>query len=242
MRATRYLIPLAVVAALVAGCSSKKDGAAATPTTAPADNGIAALSATEIAAKAATALQNAPSVHIKGSITSEGETTTIDIKMSKHDGVGTISISGSTIEITKVSGDVYLKADANFWKNFAGDKGDLVATLLQGKYLKASTSDENLGALASFFDTSELLKATGTLSKGETKVVNGLNAIAVIDNDATGGGTLWVATQGEPYPLRMEATSGGGALDFTDYGTAVEVKTPPADQVIDLAQLAQLGG
>jgi hypothetical protein len=241
MRAARYLIPLAVVAALVAGCSTKNGGTTPAPTTAPPDNGVAALSAEEILAKAVTAVANAPSVHLKGDFTSEGEKTTVDIKLKQKDGVGTISFSGSTLEITKVGTEVFLKADANFWKTFAGDKGEMVATLLQGKWLKANLSDENFGALASFLDVNNMLKATGTLSKGQTKVVNGLNAIGVVDS-GTDGGTLWVATQGEPYPLRLESNAGEGALDFLEYGAAVEVTAPPADQTIDVAKLIQLGG
>lgn len=241
MRAARYLLPL-VVAGLIAGCSTKNGGSTPAPTTAPPDNGVAALSATEILAKAVEAVQKAPSVHLKGEFTEDGERTTVDIKLAKQDGVGTISFGGQTLEITKVGTDVYLKADAAFWKTFAGDdKGQLVATLLQGKYLKASTSDESFGAMANFLDVNEILKPTGSLTKGETKVINGLNAIGVVDNDADGG-TLWVATQGEPYPLRLESTGGEGSLDFLDYGATVEVKAPPADQTIDLAKLIQLGG
>jgi len=38
---------------------------------------------------------------------------------------------------------------------------------------------------------------------------------------------MWVATEGEPYPLRLDAGA-DGALDFTEYGATLNLTAPPA--------------
>lgn len=246
MRAARYLIPFAVVAALVAGCDSKSgNGGTGTPTTTPApaltDNGVAALAPSEILSKAVAALQAASSVHIKGDVTNDGQKIGFDLTLTKtKDGVGTLTMSGQTVQLTKIGTDVYMKADAAFWKQFAGDQGDLIATLLQGKYLKTSTSDTEFGSMASFFDFAEAIDLKGgEATKGETKSINGINAISLKESGSTSPSTLWIATQGEPYPLRLEGPPGEGAIDFTDYNKPVTIPTPPADQVLDVSKLKQ---
>lgn len=245
MRTARYLIPFAVVVALVAGCASKSGNAGpGTPTTTPTptltDNGVAALPASDILTKAMAALRAASSVHIKGEVTDEGKPIGLDLAVTdKKDGVGTLTMAGQSVELTKIGTDVYMKADAGFWKQFAGAQGDVIATLLQGKYLKASATDAEFRSLAVFFDLVAAIDLKGEATKGETKTINGITAIALTQKDSTSAGTLWVATQGEPYPLRLEGPKGEGAIDFTDYGKPVDIKTPPADQVIDVAKLKQ---
>ena len=241
MRAARYLIPLAIVAALVAGCDSKGKGGTVTPTT-PAvvlsDNGIAAMSAQQILDKAMTALKTAKSVHIKGDIKTDEGLISLDLTLTdKKDGVGSMAMGGQKVELTRIGTDIYMKADAGFWKQFAGDQGGVIATLLAGKYLKATTSDGEFGSLASFFDFAEGIELDGEATKGETKAINGINAIAVKESGGTSPGTVWIATQGEPYPLRLEGPPGEGAIDFTDYNKPVDIKAPPADQVIDVSKL-----
>jgi len=241
MRAARYLIPLAIVAALVAGCDSKGKGGTVTPTT-PAvvlsDNGIAAMSAQQILDKAMTALKTAKSVHIKGDIKTDEGLISLDLTLTdKKDGVGSMSMAGQKVELTKIGTDIYMKADAEFWKQFAGDQGGVIATLLAGKYLKATTSDGEFGSMASFFDFTESLELDGEATKGETKAINGINAISVKEAGGTSPGTVWIATQGEPFPLRLEGPPGEGAIDFTDYNKPVDIKAPPADQVIDVSKL-----
>jgi hypothetical protein len=241
MRATRHLIPFAIVAALVSGCGSQGGNAGtptATPTPTPSDNGIAALPAADILTKAVTALKGASSVHINGQITTGGKTIGLDLKVTdKNLGVGTLTMDGQTVELTRTGTNVYMKADAAFWKQFAGDKGDVIATLLQGKYLKASTTDATYGQLAGFFDLVDQMDLTGEATKGETKTINGTPAISLVEKGGDSPGTLWVATQGEPYPLRLEGPTGEGAIDFTEYNQPVDIRTPPADQVIDVSKL-----
>jgi hypothetical protein len=237
MRARLVLVPIALVAALLASCTTKTEPATS-PTTAAADNGIAALSATEILAKAVTALTNAKSVHIKGDFISDGDTMKADILIHGRDGKASIETGGKTIEVIRVGTDGYFKASAEFLSLLIppGTQGapspDQLA-LLKDKYIKVPAGNAMFAAFASGIEPSELLKATGTVSKGEAKVVNGVPTITLVDDDAKDGGKLYIATTGEPYPIRLEHVAGGSGLDFAEYGAAVEIKAPPAEQVFD---------
>src|SRR5262249_15669843 len=66
---TRFIIaPVALAGVFLAGCSSNTPPAAQTAaSTAPTDNGVAALPALDIMAKATAAMTAAPVTHFKGS-------------------------------------------------------------------------------------------------------------------------------------------------------------------------------
>jgi hypothetical protein len=53
-----------------------------------------------------------------------------------------------------------------------------------------------------------------------------------------GGGTVYVAAQGTPYPLRL--VKGSNRVDFTQWNSATIPPLPPANQVIDLSKLKHL--
>jgi hypothetical protein len=82
------------------------------------------------------------------------------------------------------------------------------------------------------------LSSHGKLAKGGTSTVAGQKVIAV--NDTTMGGTLYVATTGEPYPVEVaKAGSGGGRVVFDHYNQPVSL-TAPAD-AIDITKLQATG-
>jgi len=241
MRARLVLVPLALAAALLAGCTTKSNPQTS-PTTGAPDNGVSALPADQILAKAVTALTGAKSVHIKGEGVTDGDTVKLDLVLGGKDAKGMITSAGHTIEVIRVGSEGYLKVPSELLAAFIppGTPGapspDQIAALLKDKYIKIPASNAMFAAVGSALDPSKLLEATGTLSKGDAKTVNGVPTIAIVDNDAKEGGKLYVATTGEPYPIRMEDSGGGNGLDFTEYGATVEIKAPSADQVVDVSQ------
>jgi hypothetical protein len=72
------------------------------------------------------------------------------------------------------------------------------------------------------------------LGKTETKTVRGLNVVGVVEK--ANNETLYVATEGEPYPVQVQSDTGQGALDFLDWNEPVDVQAPPPDQVVDLSK------
>jgi hypothetical protein len=232
MRALRLLIPLALAAGFIAGCGGKPATPAPTATT-PSE-AFPGKSAAEIVDLAKAALAAAPSVHIKGTFLEEGKPMTIDVQYTKaHDGVGTMSKEGESFQIIKIGSDVYLKGDDAFMKSIIGDD-ETVAKLLKGKWIKGTGSD--VADMAAFFNIAdEIFKdVPSDLRRGDTGVINGIKALALVST--SDDGKMWVATEGEPYPLRLDAGA-DGTIDFTDYGATVDVKAPPASEVFDLSKI-----
>jgi hypothetical protein len=232
----------AAVLALGAGCAESDSGSsgATPPSPTPTDNGVANLPASQIMSRAQAALKKASSVHLKGKMASEGEQFTIDLRMSDKGGTGTMTQAGQTLQLLRIGTTVYIRADEDFWRTQTGS--DAAAELLKGKYLKGTTSDPKVASLALFTDAdkfvAELFSPKRTVTKGAKKTVRGVEAISLI-SPGKDGGTLYVATRGEPYPLQIASNtqSEPGLIDFLDYGAPVKLTAPPADQVVDTSKL-----
>jgi hypothetical protein len=75
--------------------------------------------------------------------------------------------------------------------------------------------------------------------KGGQKQADGRRAITVTKTGADGG-VLYVALDGEPYPLRIEPLPGAkdkGRVEFLDYDEPFTLKAPLASQTIDISKL-----
>jgi hypothetical protein len=218
---------------------SSSPGPAATTSPAPADNGVSALSAEQILARAKSALGAADAVHISGTGKDANTTAKIDMRYGDDVAAGSFVINGQRLELLRVIDDVYVKGSTSFWTTFADAS---VAKLLGGKYVKTSVSDPRFKELAEITDLTSaaegFLEPDGTITKGKATTVAGQPAIALVVKSATGG-TLYIATTGRPYPLSIEDDPGstGSKLTFTDYGKQLKVKAPPASQVVDASTL-----
>jgi hypothetical protein len=239
MRARLVLIPLVVAVALVAGCEKKSDpdpSASATPSAAPSDNGVAQLPGSEILSKALAAASSAKSVRVKGEITVDGDKIGLDLTVSGANGKGSVTAEGHTVELIRLNNAAYMKAGEEFWKMISGDDPQpAVAALLKDRWVKAPP-DEGFAEIFNLLDTGGILPEAGPATKGETKTINGINAIGLTDE--TGEAVIYVATQGEPFPLRFEGPAGEGAIDFTDWNAPVEITAPPASEVLDMSQIS----
>ncbi|HEY2768419.1 MAG TPA: hypothetical protein VGI76_09185 [Solirubrobacteraceae bacterium] len=199
-------------------------------------NGVASKSPSEIVSEAKTAADGASSVHVSGSIVNAGSTIALDMDLLKGTGgSGRLSQNGLSFELVDVGGSVYIKGSPEFYRHFAGGAA---AQLLQGKWLKAPANTGSFASLGSLTDLRKLLDSTlsshGSLSKGAPSTIEGQEAIGV--KDVTRGGTLYVATNGKPFPLEItKGGSGGGKVTFTNWNAPVTVKAPA--KAVDLGQL-----
>jgi hypothetical protein len=240
MRVARVLVPIAVAGTLLAGCGGQTDTgspapSAAATSTASSDNGIAALTPDEILTKATAALEKAGSFQMKGEMEENGDTMSVDLKFQGDDLSGTIGMAGSSIQLLKVGGQGYFKADSNFWKKNGGPQGESIAQKIGGRWVKVKPDDESFGELFSTFEVKKLLKADGTVTKGEPKTTDAGPAIALIDSSDQS--TLSIATAGEPYPLLMEGPDKKGQIVFSGFGSSFEAKAPAESQVIDMSKI-----
>jgi hypothetical protein len=222
-------IPLAAVAlvALLAGCGGGGGSSG---------NGEADKSASQILADAKAAARNASSVHVHGTINTNGRPLKIDLRIdSSKGGKGTLTINGSNVDLVRIGDTAYIRGSEAFYRQVAGPAA---AALLKGKWLKASAKTGDLASLADLTDMNtlfnEALKPEGTLVKGGESTVDGQKVIAVKDKNR---GTLYVATTGDAFPIEIARPSGdaGGSVHFDDWNQAVDLQAPQG--AIDLSKL-----
>jgi hypothetical protein len=221
---------LVLLVAALAGCGSSSSSSSSS------SNGVAAKTATEIVAASKAAADSASSTHVVGSIVSSGSPIALNLYLaSGKGGHGQVSESGLSFELIAVDGSVYIKGSPAFYSHFGGGAA---AQLLKGKWLKAPASNANFASIAAFTDLGKLLGAAltshGKLAKGATTTVNGQPAVGV--TDTAQGGTLYVATTGQPYPIEIiKRGASGGKITFSEWNAPVQL-TAPANS-IDLSQL-----
>jgi hypothetical protein len=217
---------LAITAPLaIAGC-----GAASS-------NGVAAKSPDAIVAAAKNAISGVKSVHVSGSVVASGVPVTLDLNLAAGEGgSGRMSQNGRSFQVVVVKRVVYVKGSDAFWRHFGGQAA---VQLLHGKWFRGPATGE-FAALAAFVTEpknlfKELSSGHVALAKGGTSTVDGQKVIAV--KDTSKGGTLYVATTGKPYPIKIAKTGSqnSGQVTFDRYNEPVSL-TPPANS-IDLSKL-----
>jgi hypothetical protein len=188
---------------------------------------IASKTPEQIVAAAKSAADTAATVHVAGSVVSEGKPLTVDMQLlAGKGGRGRITLEGLSIDLIRVAGAVYINGSQAFYRRVAGPAA---AQLLQGKWLKAPENSGNFASLASLTDLGKLIDTTlgshGTLARGPTSTVDGQKVVAI--NDVSQGGTLYVATTGSPYPIEIAKRGGsGGRIVFDRWNQAVTLTAP----------------
>lgn len=199
-------------------------------------NGVEKLAAAQILEKAQEAGGAAASVHVKGEVKQGAQGVGLDVRTKNTAGTGKVRSGAQNFEIRLVDSAVYVRGDKSFYTQFGQQ-----SKLLEGKWLKASKSNRSFAKLTAFFNIRQLLatvlKPGEKLDKASTTTIDGRKAIALQDGK---GATLYVAMEGQPYPLRVEAgprEKSSGRLDFTGWNDEVKVDAPPADSVFDVDAL-----
>ena len=142
-RARVRTLPALALAPAIAGCASSS----------PAGNGVASKSPARIVAIATAAATAAESVHVEGSILSEGKPISLNMELdAEKGGQGQVTLGDLSIDLVNVDRAVYVKAGSAFYSRFAGPAA---ARVLQGKWLRGSDVS---GPLASFTSLTELRK------------------------------------------------------------------------------------
>ncbi|HWF73443.1 MAG TPA: hypothetical protein VG186_08870 [Solirubrobacteraceae bacterium] len=193
-------------------------------------NGVASKSANEIVTSALAAINTAKSAHIAGNVVSGTSPITLNLDLvSGQGGKGQMSEGGLGFQIEVIKHEVYINGSPAFWKHFGGAAA---AQVFKGKWLKAPAS----GQFASLAQLSNLhallatvLSTHGALTKTGTTTINGVSAVGV--RDTTNGGTLYVATTGQPYPIEILKQGGqGGRITLGNFDQSVSL-SPPANAI-----------
>jgi hypothetical protein len=219
------LLGLVLLAGVLGACGSSSSG-----------NGVAAKAPTDIVAATKVAADAATSVHVSGSIVSGGSPITLDMDLlAGKGGRGQLTENGLGFELIQTGGTVYIKGSAAFYRHIGGTAA---AQLLQGKWLKAPTTSSDFASISSLTELRQLIDTTlanhGTLAKGGATTVKGQQVVGV--TDTTKGGTLYVATTGQPYPIEItKGGTGGGTITFDHWNESVTLAAPA--NAIDITQL-----
>ncbi|MEU2433619.1 hypothetical protein ABZ611_29700 [Streptomyces sp. NPDC007861] len=249
-RFTAHTPVSACAAALVAAVLVMAGGSSAY-----AGDDIESLSAQQISERAKEALRGAASVHFvtEGSLNPAGTTSELDLRLDRDGNcAGTVSTGAKgSVEIVKRGTTVWMKPDETFWKSQVPGTGERAAELFKDRYLRGSTDDPVLSSMAEVCDLERLVKSVTDspdlrlpLTKGEKTEVDGVEVIPVIAKQAGKTVTMYVAAEGTPYPVRLDAVQAGegeASIALSDYGEPVPSATPPADRSIDISTLMERG-
>jgi hypothetical protein len=250
-RRTASAVAVAAVAAVaVSACGSSSSGSTSSSSassssgasssstssssSSAASNGIASKSADQILSTAITAAEAAKSLHVVGAIKNGGQSIGLNLTIVAGKGAsGTISEGSASFKLVDTGGSFYMQPDPAFLIKFAHSKA--AADLFKGRWLKGSSTDPSF---ASFGELTSIKTLMGSLTKGATSTLQGQSVIAL---KSSKGGTMYVATTGQPYPLQVSKNSGGqsGTVRFTDYNKPFTI-TPPANS-INIEQLEKSG-
>ncbi|ATL28321.1 hypothetical protein [Streptomyces formicae] len=226
--------------------SGKKDRVAAAKPKGP----FAGMSGGEIAEKAMKTTAGAKSLRISGDV-ADAETGLMSMDMALDTGgrcAGTMGMGDQGSMELRIPGrtTAYLKYDEKFLR--AQSKGEPAADvqaavdMLANRWTKTRTTSEDAKEISGFCDLDALLadfKGGSVARRGGTTTVEGTPAIKLTESSGKDKYTIYVATEGKPYLLRIDTTTGGGkpeTLTFGDYDKPVKA-TPPTGDVVDLDEL-----
>jgi hypothetical protein len=222
----------ASVAVGVAGCSEQESS----------DRPFQGQSADQVAAKAVTATRDATSVRMAGKVSANGQPLTVDFHVDTQKNCkGRMTVEQGSAEVIHAGQATYVKGDKGFWANASQNSAgqEKQAQALSGRWVKVPVGDaqttglcDKQGFLADMDSDKSERKG---MTKGEVTTVNGQKAMALQKKKGGETLTMYVATEGKPYILKLVQSGGQnpGTVLFSDYEKPVRATPPPAGQVID---------
>ncbi len=240
MRRHLLLVPAVILAALLTGCS----GATATPgstTAGPASagasataagNGIEALSAPEILARSQAALAAAPSFHLELTATVAGFVVVSEMDAVGRNLKGTQTGQAQPVEFIRIGDDHYVKAGDGYWSTIVSLQQ---IAHLSGKWVKVPPNSPTFSGL--FPDPKTMLSDATGVTKSGSSTVDGKPVVGLTSQ----GSTVYVATEGEPYPVKIDGTQntdfGPGTLvaEFSRYGAVTTTISAPTGEIVDIS-------
>lgn len=231
-RLAASLCSVALVIGVVTGCASSGGSAdterathSATPK--PSTNGVEKLSPARLLETASRNLEAQSAFRVRGNTTNGA----LDLVFVKGVGsTGTVTIGGHALTMLATGGRVWVKGDSAYYETAVGPGS---AQLIGDKWVELPA--EATPRIAVFTDgatfLSNMINPTAGAALTDVQEVDGSQAIGAQD---PAGGTLWVAARGPALPVRFDergAAGDDGVLRFVDYGVAVPIAAPPAEQV-----------
>ncbi|CAM5725126.1 hypothetical protein [Streptomyces glaucescens] len=210
---------------------------------------FAGLTGGEIADRSVKATTGAPSLRLAGEVPDEesGGTIRFDVAVnSKGECSGTFGTGEGKADLIRTGDTLYMRYDEAFLRAQSEgepeEETDAVVDMMAGKWTSMAATGPDAEGVADFCDLDQLLGDAGDVksnaARGRTTTVDGTPAIVLTEKDGKDRYTLYVATQGKPYLLRLDSTTAGerNSLVFSDYGKPVAAEKP-SGEIIDLDAL-----
>lgn len=213
---------------------------------------IDTLTAQQIADRARDALLDAHSMHLstRGDLGKGHTAMSLDLTLDRSgncDGSVDLGNSQGSVRIIKRGNDVWVRPDADFWKNQVPDGGQAFAAILNGRYMRASATDPRLLTLTKACDLDTFQKLVsdnadndaGTLNKAARTTLGKASVVPLTRMRSGTTLTLYVAATGKPYPLRLTVLGDGAdaTVDFSAFDKPVPTSTPSPDDAFDINAL-----
>jgi hypothetical protein len=226
MRASLLILTLSGL--LLAGCGGSN---MAKP------NGEAAKPADTVLKDADAAAASASSVHVSGTVSSNGTPIVLNLFLTHSKGAkGSMSVGGQKFDLIRIGDTLYIKGSDSFYQQFGGAAA---AQLLHGKWLKGSATKSRLSSLVPLtnIDTlfAKIATGHGKLTNDGKKTYKGQAVVQL--RDTSDGSNLLVAATGKPYPVAITGgkKSQSGTIAFGDWNKSVPLSAP--SNAIDLSKL-----
>ncbi|GHH55852.1 hypothetical protein [Streptomyces candidus] len=180
------------------------------------------------------------------------QTSTADYALdTKGSCRGTNTLQDAKAEMRRIGPDTYIKGNAAYWtatlkQQGGGAKAQKQVAAFKDKWVKLPAAEAK--AAQTGCDKDALLAAMDNdkserqgMTRGKDTQIQGKNTAVLQKKTAKGETlTLYVATEGDPYILKLDekGTKGTTTTSFSDYNNPVDVTAPPAGEVVDAAKAA----
>ncbi|MGW0736915.1 hypothetical protein [Streptomyces sp. NPDC002851] len=233
-------------------CTTALVGALASPVVAAGDdNGVADLSAEEIAREARKAVKGLSSVHVEADVQARSVTSVreLDLSMDRDANcTGTVEQYAGSFELIRQGDKLWIQPDERWIDaRLPGLTDRAKSRLRDGAYIATTVKSPQGAEIAPLCDLDGIERrlsqqsekaAEARLTKGSTTKVEGKPVIQISARTDTVEAEAFIATEGKPYPLRItgrsKAENATIAAEFSDFDKSVKVKAPPADKTIGL--------
>jgi hypothetical protein len=194
---------------------------------------ISGKQAVGIIASAIAATSNAPSVSVSVIGKTGNQTLQETSSLSASAAESSLTLGGHEIELRRIGTKIYQMAGQASLEANGLSHHD--AALLANRWLEVPASDKsNYSSLNSILNLKELMKqlpppvSSGSITNSTRSTLRGLPVYAISGTFSGEKGIFYIAAKGTPYLIRVVQPNGSnrGTLDFSNYGTPVNVQAP----------------
>jgi hypothetical protein len=234
---SRRVVPtILVTGAMLLGAGASAGAAATTTTTqAPGLTGTAGAQATALLTSALKATNAVKSLSVSGHGTSGGTSVKLAATAGKDDAFGVLTVGGQTTTIRRVGSVIYQKSTKGFLQKQGASASQ--AAVMANKWFKiTTTTSQNYIGLNQYLSVPGLLMglipptAKGTIASEKASTLNGHPVEVIVGTFQGAKVTLYVASHGTPYVLRVAFKGSSGSnginIDLSRFNQAVHATAP----------------